>query len=675
MGYMAWLTRADNPAGDDRTTVHASQAAALYPAANLKHPDVTKAWRSDNANSAVTITVVGAAALAADLIALVNHNLSSVATVSVSAGSDATFGDYGPAAMTWREATQHLYISAGAETHRYWQITITDTGNRDGFLEIGALVMGSLYLPTFNAEHGSMATDAWENTRTRSTFGNPKVEEKYRQHRRVFDFWPLESADAAAILADFKELKQDVHPLYLIPDRAEADGYYGRLERAHAQRLYAHTKVQWEFLEDPHGRRLVRDPLIYVAGRHDLSSAGLNATFSRAGAATYVDADGVIQSAAAGAIRSGHYAERYSPVLLLERGRTNDLTYSEQFDNAAWTKVACSISANAATAPDGNTTADKMIPDSGTVGPYVIQTLPALTDDTLQPYFVHVKAAELSWFRILSRRKDGTDRNTWFDLSTGTIGTTNHTGAHMVALGDGWYRCGVIFDSLNGGTTPFVRCMIVSGDGASTVVGNASDGIYIWGAQFDTDQPSTSSYIVTTTAPVTRIADSLALPFAEVPQQITMYARFIELGTVLHDASYGVAMIGGPTTSDDPRFLIYNASAGKYTAFYDNGTAISTSTPNATPAYGDQVETRAVLLASGAVQLGVSINGAAEVLASAGSAPSGGLVTAGWSAETIFLNSLANGAFGLIGIESFKILRGGQTLDTCRQANTELYVA
>jgi glyceraldehyde 3-phosphate dehydrogenase len=39
--------------------------------------------------------------------------------------------------------------------------------------------------------------------------------------------------------------------------------------------------------------------------------------------------------------------------LLIEEARTNLVTYSEQFDNASWTKSGVSITANTIVSPDG----------------------------------------------------------------------------------------------------------------------------------------------------------------------------------------------------------------------------------------------------------------------------------------------------------------------------------
>jgi hypothetical protein len=56
-------------------------------------------------------------------------------------------------------------------------------------------------------------------------------------------------------------------------------------------------------------------------------------TFTRNSTATYTDENGIIQTAAANIARVQNNA------LLLEPQRTNLALYSEQFDNAAWTKL------------------------------------------------------------------------------------------------------------------------------------------------------------------------------------------------------------------------------------------------------------------------------------------------------------------------------------------------
>src|SRR5262249_8596564 len=77
-------------------------------------------------------------------------------------------------------------------------------------------------------------------------------------------------------------------------------------------------------------------------------------------------------------LQAGYFTElahaSLSRCALVDNG-PNALLYSDQFDNAAWTKSGCSISANAATAPDGTMTADRIVENSSTSAHLVTQAI------------------------------------------------------------------------------------------------------------------------------------------------------------------------------------------------------------------------------------------------------------------------------------------------------------
>ena len=88
--------------------------------------------------------------------------------------------------------------------------------------------------------------------------------------------------------------------------------------------------------------------------------------FSRSSTATYVGSDGLIKNAAINEARP-LYVDGDLQGVLIEEQRTNLVTYSEQFSDAAWSKFAtATVTANTSTAPDGTTTADTLnMPASG----------------------------------------------------------------------------------------------------------------------------------------------------------------------------------------------------------------------------------------------------------------------------------------------------------------------
>ena len=181
------------------------------------------------------------------------------------------------------------------------------------------------------------------------------------------------------------------------------------------------------------------------------------------------------------------------PSLLLEPQRTNLVTFSESFDNAAWTvKDNASISANATTSPDGTTNADKLVEDSSNDMHRVYREL----DGTSSSFSFFAKAAGRNWVAALSNNGNFT----YFDIANGTLGTVAATStASITPFGNGWYRC-VLYNAhaTNGGLI-----QLMTGNNGGAYQGDGTSGAFIWGAQMEVGAYATS-YIPTLSAAVTR---------------------------------------------------------------------------------------------------------------------------------------------------------------------------
>jgi hypothetical protein len=166
----------------------------------------------------------------------------------------------------------------------------------------------------------------------------------------------------------------------------------------------------------------------------------------------------------------------------------NLLTYSEQFDNAAWTKSQATVSADAATAPDGRTTADKVIEDSTFNGHSVYRTTSKATSATAYIGDVFCKAAERTqaWFWLYGA--SGGDRGqAVFDLSAGTVLSSSAIGAFtgvtatIEDAGDDWWRIRLTVTS---DTSASITFNVGPAAGGSFIyLGDGASGIYVWGAQ------------------------------------------------------------------------------------------------------------------------------------------------------------------------------------------------
>lgn len=211
---------------------------------------------------------------------------------------------------------------------------------------------------------------------------------------------------------------------------------------------------------------------------------------------------------------TAYYGPRfdYDPVtlapkgLLIEEQRTNLLTWSEQFDNAIWSKNSVSVTANTVIAPDGTTTADKITPDLVS-GEHSVTSGIAVSIGTTYTVTVYAKADGYNYLFIRGMGLGGSG-GARFNIATGVVeGVANYSSASITALSNGWYRCTAT------GTAVATTGIYLNVSNQSTFAafsGDGTSGIYLWGAQLEAGAFPTS-YIPTTSASVTRAADNASM--------------------------------------------------------------------------------------------------------------------------------------------------------------------
>lgn len=236
----------------------------------------------------------------------------------------------------------------------------------------------------------------------------------------------------------------------------------------------------------------------------------VDAWTARASTATYYDSNGVLQTAASGVARSAAYDYDSNGVLrpiglLLENAETNLLLYSEQLDNAAWAKSNITVTANAAVATDGNTTADKLVESSAT-GSHNIYQLQTASASKAHIFSAHIKAGERS--NVMLQCFDGASYvNAYFDVSAGVVVSQSGVVAKIRKSSYGFYRCSIAFTTGAAATSVYSYIYLSTGSGVSNYTGDGTSGIYVWGAQLAAGNYATS-YIATTSSQVTRAADT-----------------------------------------------------------------------------------------------------------------------------------------------------------------------
>jgi hypothetical protein len=202
--------------------------------------------------------------------------------------------------------------------------------------------------------------------------------------------------------------------------------------------------------------------------------------------------------------RSNATATRVGPDGLIEKVRTNVLTYSEDLTNAAWIKDNITISSNAVANPlDGALTADGVI--SSAVNTYHAATRLSSVISGLVNISIYVKSAAKSNIEI-----EFTGGQASFNLSAGTINYASGGTATITSVSSGWYRCSVSVTLASAGYVAFI-VMPTTGTGEGFAGDGSTIDLYYYGAQIETGDIATP-YIATTTAAVS------VGPVANVPR-------------------------------------------------------------------------------------------------------------------------------------------------------------
>ena len=217
----------------------------------------------------------------------------------------------------------------------------------------------------------------------------------------------------------------------------------------------------------------------------------------------------VLLTAPAGVARFDHNPTTGESLgLLIEEQRTNLLTYSEQFDNAVWTKTNATVTANTVVAPDGTLTADALIETTAT-GEHRVQVSATVVSGASYTISVYVKAVnETRNVRILQFQSSSPFTNFGAFVFNPTNGSAISGSGTVQAVGNGWYRVSVSGTAPTTGAT--IRIELVSGTSTFSYTGDGTSGIYIWGAQLE-DGAFPTSYIPTVASQVTRSADAASM--------------------------------------------------------------------------------------------------------------------------------------------------------------------
>jgi hypothetical protein len=367
------------------------------------------------------------------------------------------------------------------------------------------------------------------------------------------------------------------------------------------------------------------------------------------------------------------------------RARYNLLTYSEQFDNAAWSKTGMlafgsGSVVNATTAPDGTTTADLLTPD---------------TSSSTKAIRLIVTGAGANTWSFYAKANGYTKVGVWDYATSGAYAAfllsgsgsvldsgSGASGAAIVSVGNGWYRCS--FTATVTGSLGFSLQVLspsyTTGSLNTAYAANGTDGIYFWGAMLNTGSSAGTYQRI---AAATDYATAGFLPYLALVTDDSMAT-----GSIDFTATDKMAVVAGVTKNSDASaqiicelsatssagnngsFAIISALSPSNYAFYLYGTALAsrTATTYASPITNVLSVKYDISQSTVPNEVAPQINGVVPTLADAGGAGTGN-----FGNYPLYIGRRNNATLPFDG-RIYQMVICGKTLSASELASTEAFV-
>lgn len=221
-------------------------------------------------------------------------------------------------------------------------------------------------------------------------------------------------------------------------------------------------------------------------------------------------------------------ATRVNEQGLIETVPYNLVTYSEELENAQWSKYNITVVQNSIISPNGDMTGDKLIEGTNDGLKYMISSsFSPGTVGNIHTASIYLKANTRTWAYLTFGWDGSGDRAAYFNLIDGVVGNLEGgVTASIMSIGNGWYRCTITGTMLN--NAPRLSISMATGNGTRSYLGDGVSSIYAWGAQLVNGTEPKPYQLTTNRLNVPRIDYTTGSPAILVEPQRTNLLKWSE---------------------------------------------------------------------------------------------------------------------------------------------------
>jgi hypothetical protein len=226
-------------------TITPSTEDTAYPKENLYDRQAANVFRSNSLTS-LTILIDFGAAVQANTIALINHNLTASATLKLEADNSAS-PTTDVAIPTYRR--YDIWKDFTLTSKRYWLLTITDTNTEK--IQIGQLILGVRTAFPRGRKIGGYSPARDRATISGETYAGVFWNYHLFQRHKLNPSFRVGSSSELAILTALDDLVfGNLYPFLYIPDGTAVDCFYVRKEQSFEPQEYQGRLAGPELVHD-----------------------------------------------------------------------------------------------------------------------------------------------------------------------------------------------------------------------------------------------------------------------------------------------------------------------------------------------------------------------------------------------------------------------------------------